>query len=44
MVVATIFSNVLFLALRVFERVKIDITPDNKNFDHHSDFISTWST
>ena len=44
MVVATIFSNVIFLAIRTFERVKIDITPDMLWFDHHSDFMSTWST
>lgn len=44
MMVATIFSNIGFLAMRLLERIKIDIQPDDDLFDHHTDFLSTWST
>ena len=29
--------------MRLIERLKIDIQPDGEDFDHHTDFLSSWS-
>ena len=36
-----VLSNILFLIIRSFERMKISFEFDGDSFDHHSDYLSS---